>query len=752
MANNNSATISVVDGFELPQRKKPKVSELPLSSAQRASIDGMLHTFKKKGEFDAIRKKAFQQYNESAQRGMFEASLRSFIGTEIERDPIKYLKPDRRIAAPLLEGAAARADIYGKTEDDINRYIDKYIADAERVLRDIRIKEIGEEAAKEEYEKGRRSDEIYAAEAEQRRLDRAKQHAEEERKRKKAEATERKKKELEMYKKKQEQLQKEMERLQREQKRRLEREAFKAAEKEKERERIRKYNEEREKQKKEAEEREKAAQAEREKRQRERSELEQKRIDAEALDLLLKDAQQMADKGRRPEPDRSESMEPLPSFLRHQSAPRNNYSKEQMRAQGLMPTSLTLRKGDKPSMSAPTALPPEADHRSRVSRLRTPSPARSSHGSRRREQSPIDRPSRRDKDRDRRESLYRDISAEREAWKARQREERERGVDRPREAAPGRERERERPRPGEEGEVVERAARSKSRDSPYRPRRDESRGSRRLTHRERSRSRSTRRLGDRDRERATRDYSPRSRRRDRSRSPHGIDRYIPRGTAPAATGGASSGTGSRRTRDDDSRERRKRDDDIDHRDRYRDRDRDRARERDREREKRRSRYDDRGDRDGSSRQNLSDIDRYIPGSSIRPSSAAAAAGADDDRTRRRSRSRDRDRERDRDHREYRDRERERDRDRDRDRYRDRSRDRERDRERDGDRDRDRDQERPREKVADRSTGGQASSAAAATTGASVEKTGDAAPSPKRDMGAEPKPSADAANVSGGDKA
>ena len=36
---------------ELPPRKKPKISELPLSSAQRSSIDGMLHTFKKKGEF-----------------------------------------------------------------------------------------------------------------------------------------------------------------------------------------------------------------------------------------------------------------------------------------------------------------------------------------------------------------------------------------------------------------------------------------------------------------------------------------------------------------------------------------------------------------------------------------------------------------------------------------------------------------------------------------------------------------------------
>lgn len=45
-------------------RKKPKVSELPLSSAKRASIDGLLHTFKKKGEFDALRKKTYAQFEQ----------------------------------------------------------------------------------------------------------------------------------------------------------------------------------------------------------------------------------------------------------------------------------------------------------------------------------------------------------------------------------------------------------------------------------------------------------------------------------------------------------------------------------------------------------------------------------------------------------------------------------------------------------------------------------------------------------------
>ena len=47
-----------------PIRRKPKISELPLSSAKRASIDGLLHVFKKKGEFDALRKKTYAQFEQ----------------------------------------------------------------------------------------------------------------------------------------------------------------------------------------------------------------------------------------------------------------------------------------------------------------------------------------------------------------------------------------------------------------------------------------------------------------------------------------------------------------------------------------------------------------------------------------------------------------------------------------------------------------------------------------------------------------
>lgn len=46
-------------------RKRFKTTELPLNSTQRSTIDGLLHTIKKKGEYDALRKKVWSHYAES---------------------------------------------------------------------------------------------------------------------------------------------------------------------------------------------------------------------------------------------------------------------------------------------------------------------------------------------------------------------------------------------------------------------------------------------------------------------------------------------------------------------------------------------------------------------------------------------------------------------------------------------------------------------------------------------------------------
>jgi hypothetical protein len=43
-------------------RKKLKLSDLPVSQTKRSAIDNLLHTFRKKGEYDAMRKLLFTQF------------------------------------------------------------------------------------------------------------------------------------------------------------------------------------------------------------------------------------------------------------------------------------------------------------------------------------------------------------------------------------------------------------------------------------------------------------------------------------------------------------------------------------------------------------------------------------------------------------------------------------------------------------------------------------------------------------------
>lgn len=45
------------------QRKKFKTEELPLSAAQHAAIENLLHSFKKKGGFDNVRKKIWADFD-----------------------------------------------------------------------------------------------------------------------------------------------------------------------------------------------------------------------------------------------------------------------------------------------------------------------------------------------------------------------------------------------------------------------------------------------------------------------------------------------------------------------------------------------------------------------------------------------------------------------------------------------------------------------------------------------------------------
>lgn len=49
----------------VPVRKKLKTSDLPLASATRAAIEGLAHTFKKKGGYDSLRKQLWGDLEKS---------------------------------------------------------------------------------------------------------------------------------------------------------------------------------------------------------------------------------------------------------------------------------------------------------------------------------------------------------------------------------------------------------------------------------------------------------------------------------------------------------------------------------------------------------------------------------------------------------------------------------------------------------------------------------------------------------------
>ncbi|KAK5240270.1 hypothetical protein LTR16_010882, partial [Cryomyces antarcticus] len=133
-----------------------------------------MHTFKKKGEFDALRKKTFVRFDEGEAKLVLTTALNELADNEIERNPNDFLARDRRVTVPLLEGAAERSDVFKLTEHDVDRYVLEYLEQAEKALRDIRRKEVGDEQAAEEERRGQKSDHEYAADADTRREARAK--------------------------------------------------------------------------------------------------------------------------------------------------------------------------------------------------------------------------------------------------------------------------------------------------------------------------------------------------------------------------------------------------------------------------------------------------------------------------------------------------------------------------------------------------------------------------------------------------
>ena len=204
-----------------PSRKRFKTSELPLNSAQRSSIDGLLHTIKKKGEYDTLRKQVWSQFIESEQKRAFSKSLNELAEAEIDRDT-SLLSRDRGKAATLMQGAVDRSDIYQDVEKALDELISRNMHHIITVGREIRVAEVGEDVAGEEQNKGSRTDEQYEQEAAVKRQERI-------RLRKQEETRKRREEEKELLRAQEAEKLKELEKLRSQDEKRKEREAIRAA-------------------------------------------------------------------------------------------------------------------------------------------------------------------------------------------------------------------------------------------------------------------------------------------------------------------------------------------------------------------------------------------------------------------------------------------------------------------------------------------------------------------------------------------
>ncbi|KAK4137577.1 hypothetical protein BT67DRAFT_341032, partial [Trichocladium antarcticum] len=235
--------------------RKFKASDLPLPSATRTAIEGLAHSFKKKGGYDTIRKQVWEKFEASDYEAQVTKAILEVAEQEVERNPTQLLTLERGKAAALIDGALDRGGVYQKAEEVIGALIDSRAIEAH--IRQLRRAEIGDEAAEEERNRGAKTDMQYAAETTARR-------AERERVRTELKAVEEKKRQLEREIKAREDMKRrEVERAAREERRKKEREEDERRDKER--------RERREKERELEREREKEREREREERHRNRS-------------------------------------------------------------------------------------------------------------------------------------------------------------------------------------------------------------------------------------------------------------------------------------------------------------------------------------------------------------------------------------------------------------------------------------------------------------------------------------------------
>ncbi|CAJ2507765.1 Uu.00g089510.m01.CDS01 [Anthostomella pinea] len=146
--------------------RKFKASELPLSKATRSSVEGLAHSFKKKGGYDASRKQVWEKFEQSDLEAQVIKSIIEVAEQEVERNPSQLLSLDRRKASALIDGALDRSGIYQKAEEVLDQLIDTKAIEAQ--IRLLRAADIGAEEAEAERVRGSKTDVEYAAESTER--------------------------------------------------------------------------------------------------------------------------------------------------------------------------------------------------------------------------------------------------------------------------------------------------------------------------------------------------------------------------------------------------------------------------------------------------------------------------------------------------------------------------------------------------------------------------------------------------------
>ncbi|KAJ5832162.1 hypothetical protein N7474_000473 [Penicillium riverlandense] len=192
------------------KHKKFKADDLPLSGAQQAAIDKLLHSFKKKGGFDSVRKKIWAEFNEGDSKTKFTDQLIALAESEIDREPA-LLSRERGKAATLIEGAVDRGDVYKNVENSIDKLAANHLEFILDSVREIRRQDVGDEVASREEQSGNKTDEDYDIYIKAKREEREKVWREEMRKQKEMEEEQKRIKAEELRKKREMERQKEEE-------------------------------------------------------------------------------------------------------------------------------------------------------------------------------------------------------------------------------------------------------------------------------------------------------------------------------------------------------------------------------------------------------------------------------------------------------------------------------------------------------------------------------------------------------------